>query len=76
MPTARPAFKYAVVAADYFTKWAEAKPLTVISSKKVQEFIWEYIRHSLIATSFVTYATTRGSRKASLQLITLRQTVK
>ena len=41
MPTARLAFKYAVVAVDYFTKWAEAKPLVVISSKKVQEFVWE-----------------------------------
>ena len=43
MPTARPAFKYAVVVIDYFTKWAEAKPLAVISTKKVQEFIWESI---------------------------------
>ena len=43
MPTTRPAFKYAVVAVDYFTKWAEAKPLAVISSRKVQEFIWESI---------------------------------
>ena len=39
MPTARPAFKYAVVVVDYFTTWAEAKPLAIISSKKVQEFI-------------------------------------
>ena len=43
MPTACPTFKYAVVAVDYFTKWVEAKPLVVISSKKVQEFIWESI---------------------------------
>ena len=43
MPTARPTFKYAVVVVDYFTKRAEAKPLAVISSKKVQEFIWESI---------------------------------
>ena len=43
MPTAGPTFKYAVVVVDYFTKWAEAKPLVVISSKKVQEFIWESI---------------------------------
>ena len=39
MPMAHPTFKYAVVEVDYFTKWAEAKPLAVISSKKVQEFI-------------------------------------
>ena len=39
MPMACPTFKYAMVAVDYFTKWAEAKSLAVISSKKVQEFI-------------------------------------
>ena len=43
MPTAHPTFKYVVVAVDYFTKWAEAKPLATISSKKVQEFVWESI---------------------------------
>ena len=43
LPTARPTFKYVVVAVDYFTKWAEAKPLAMISSKKVQDFIWEAI---------------------------------
>ena len=43
MPMASPAFKYAVVTVDYFTKWVEAIPLVLISSKKVQEFIWESI---------------------------------
>ena len=43
LPTARPVFKYFVVAVDYFTKLAEAKPLATISSKKVQNFIWEAI---------------------------------
>ena len=43
MPMAHPTFKYAVIAVDYFTKCAEAKPLAVISSKKVQEFVWESI---------------------------------
>ena len=43
MPIACPAFKYVVVTIDYFTKWAEAKPLALISSKKVQEFVWESI---------------------------------
>ena len=32
-----------MVAIDYFTKWAEAKPLAMISSKKVQDFVWEAI---------------------------------
>ena len=43
MPTARPAFKNAVVVVNYFTKWVEAKPLTMISTKKVQKFIWDSI---------------------------------
>ena len=43
MPTACQIFKYAVVAVDYLTKWAEAKPLAAISRKKVQEFVWESI---------------------------------
>ena len=43
LPMAQPAFKYAVVTIDYFTKWAEAKPLAMISSKKVQNFVWEPI---------------------------------
>ena len=43
MPTACPTFKYAMVAVDYFTIWAEAKLLAMISSRKVQEFIWESI---------------------------------
>ena len=32
-----------MVTVDYFTKWAEAKPLATISSKKVQDFVWEAI---------------------------------
>ena len=31
----RPAFKYAVVVVDYFLKYAKAKPLATIFSKKV-----------------------------------------
>ena len=43
LPIARPAFKYTVVAVNYFTKWAKAKPLATISNKKVQDFVWEAI---------------------------------
>ena len=32
-----------MVAVDYFKKWAEAKPLATISSKKVQDYVWEAI---------------------------------
>ena len=31
--------KFLVVAIDYFTKWMEAKPLTQIIIKKMQDFI-------------------------------------
>ena len=78
-----PAFKYAVVAVDYFTKWAEAKPLATISSKKVYELFWESIIYSFVTPqrlpqimvrsstvmSFVHFAMISGSRKASLQVI-------
>ena len=43
LPTSRLASKYAVVVVYYFTKWAEAKPLAMISSRKVQDFVWEAI---------------------------------
>ena len=36
-------FKYVMVAINYFTKRLKAKPLATISSKKVQEFVWESI---------------------------------
>ena len=32
-----------MVVVDYFTKWAETKPLATISSRKVQDFLWEAI---------------------------------
>ena len=35
--------KFLVVAIDYFTKWMEAKPLTQIIIKKMQDFIWKLI---------------------------------
>ena len=35
--------KYAVVAVDYFTKWAEAEPLATITEKKVTDFVWRSI---------------------------------
>jgi len=43
MPTAQGNLKYAVVAVEYFTKWVEAKPLTMITSATVQNFFWQNI---------------------------------
>ena len=33
----------AIVAVDYFTKWAEAKELVQISTAKVENFVWSNI---------------------------------
>ena len=42
-PTTRRWCKYAIVAVDYFTKWAEVKELVEISISKVHKFIWDNI---------------------------------
>ena len=39
LPTGKGGVKYAVVAVDYFTKWAEAETLTTITTKKVLDFV-------------------------------------
>ena len=43
LPTARGRCRHAIVAVDYFTKWAEAKELAEISTTKVEKFVWENI---------------------------------
>ena len=40
---ARGRCKHAVVAVDYFTKWAEAKELAEISTTKIEKFMWSNI---------------------------------
>ena len=35
--------KYAVVAIDYFTKWAEAEALVTITTLQIQNFVWKNI---------------------------------
>ena len=32
--------KFAIIGVNYFTKWAEAKPLATITEQKVRNFIW------------------------------------
>ena len=32
-----------MVAVDYFTKWVKAEPMTAITSKKMQSFVWRFI---------------------------------
>ena len=43
LPTARGQFKYIVVAVDYNTKWVEAEALAVISTAKIEHFLWKNI---------------------------------
>ncbi|XP_074362906.1 uncharacterized protein LOC141703225 [Apium graveolens] len=43
LPKAKGGVKYAVVAVDYFTKWAEAMPLATITAKKIRDFVFNSI---------------------------------
>ena len=43
LPMGKGQVKYAVVAIDYFTKWAEAEPLATITEKRVTDFVWRSI---------------------------------
>ena len=52
LPTGKGQAKHAIVAVDYFTKWAEAKPLTSITERKTMEFIWK----NLICRFGIPYA--------------------
>ena len=55
LPTAPDGLKFVVVAVDYFTKWAEAIPLSTITEKNLTKFIREHIifrfgiLHSLVS---------------------------
>ncbi|XP_060967074.1 uncharacterized protein LOC133035241 [Cannabis sativa] len=43
LPKGKGGVKYAVVAVDYFTKWAEAKALATITAAKLREFFYNSI---------------------------------
>jgi ribonuclease HI len=43
LPTAPGNLRYAAVALEYFTKWIEAKPLANITSKTLQNFVWQRV---------------------------------
>ncbi|XP_017434643.1 uncharacterized protein LOC108341478 [Vigna angularis] len=43
LPLAKAQSKFLLVAVDYFTKWIEAEPLSIISAQRVQKFIWHLI---------------------------------
>ena len=35
--------RYAITGVDYFTKWAEAEPLAIITEAKTSNFVWKTI---------------------------------
>ncbi|CAL8102390.1 unnamed protein product [Prunus armeniaca] len=35
--------KYAVIAVNYFTKWAEAEALAIIIATRIETFVWQNI---------------------------------
>jgi len=43
LPVGRSGYKFAIVAVDYFTKWAEAEPLATITSNKMINFVTKNI---------------------------------
>ncbi|CAL8999793.1 unnamed protein product [Prunus brigantina] len=43
MPEGKGRVKYAVVAVDYFTKWAEAEALATITAARIETFVWQNI---------------------------------
>jgi hypothetical protein len=43
LPTAQGNCRLAAVVVDYFTKWAEAKPLANIKAPTIQKFFWQNI---------------------------------
>lgn len=43
LPLGRGQNKFAVVAIDYFTKWAEVEALTTITEQRMVNFLWKNI---------------------------------
>ncbi|KAB2600650.1 hypothetical protein D8674_038528 [Pyrus ussuriensis x Pyrus communis] len=43
MPAGKGNVRYAIVAVDYFTKWAEVEPLATITEVKIEDFVWKNI---------------------------------
>jgi hypothetical protein len=43
LPTGKGGVKFAIVAMDYFTKWAEAEALASITTQNVVQLLWKSI---------------------------------
>ncbi|CAL9005090.1 unnamed protein product [Prunus brigantina] len=48
MPEGKGQVKYAVVAVDYFTKWAEAEALATITAARIKTFVWQNISNGQV----------------------------
>ena len=43
LPQGKKQVKFLLITIDYFTKWVEAKALTMITEAKIQNFVWKNI---------------------------------
>ena len=43
LPIGKGQCKFIIVAVDYFTKWAKAEPLAIITEQKIRNFVWRAI---------------------------------
>ncbi|KAM1626436.1 hypothetical protein ACFXTN_013440 [Malus domestica] len=43
IPAGKGKVRYAIVAVDYFTKWAEVEPLATVTEAKIEDFVWKNI---------------------------------
>lgn len=42
-PVAPGGVKFLIMGVDYFTKWIATEPLAIITSRKIEKFIWQHI---------------------------------
>ena len=42
-PLGKKQLKFLIVAVDYFTKWVEVEPITMITEAKITNFVWKNI---------------------------------
>jgi hypothetical protein len=43
LPCGKKGVQFAVVAIDYFTKWAEVEALVNITAKSIEQFLWKNV---------------------------------
>ncbi|GJT60399.1 reverse transcriptase domain-containing protein [Tanacetum coccineum] len=48
LPIAPGGFKFLAIAVEHYTKWVEAKPMTTISGRHAERFVWEYVHMEIM----------------------------